>query len=105
MNASGACAVRRGTLEESKQLSNVVSELRVVTHRGLRVDLVVVATPDALPADVVRLDEVGHDSLSGSLGDADRLRDVSHANVSVSSDAEQHLRVVGQEPPVSFLNA
>jgi hypothetical protein len=43
--------------------------------------------------------------LSGSLGDADRLRDVSHANVSVSSDAEQHLRVVGQEPPVSFLNA
>ena len=63
------------------------------------VDAVAVAATVALALDESRLDEVGEDALCGSLGDPDLLGNVSKPDVWRASDAEEHLRVVGEEPP------
>ena len=52
-----------------------------------------------LAMEVPGLDEVGEDALRGSERYADRVGDVAQANVGVAGDAEQHLRVVGDELP------
>jgi hypothetical protein len=59
-----------------------------------------VIAPAHSPAlDEACLDEVRDDSLRGTLGDPDRLGHVAKTHVSVTSDAEEHLGVVGDEPP------
>ena len=52
-----------------------------------------------LTLDVAGLNEVSQDALGGSEGDADSVGDVAQANIGVAGDAEQHLRVVGDELP------
>ena len=55
------------------------------------VDHVTVATSTALPLDVAGFDELGQDSLRGST--------YAQANLGVAGDAQQDLRVVGDELP------
>jgi hypothetical protein len=85
--------------EEVEQWSDLVLGLGGVSHGRLSVDQVVVASSDSAPVDDVCLDEVCDDSLGGSLGDSDCLGDVSEPDVGVLGDAQEHLRVVGEERP------
>ncbi len=71
----------------------------VSQHRRFSVDQVAVAAAVPLPLDIAGLDQVGQDALRRSEGDADRVSDVTQANIGVAGDAEQHLRVVGDELP------
>jgi hypothetical protein len=65
-----------------------------VSHPDFAVQSIVAATADPLALDIARLHEVGDDALSRSFGDPDRLGDVPESHVSISSDAEKHLRMV-----------
>ncbi|MEH3055355.1 MAG: hypothetical protein PGN13_15355 [Patulibacter minatonensis] len=56
--------------------------------------------PLTLAIEVVGLDEVGHDPLRRALGDPDALGDVAHADVGIAGDADDDVRVVGQEGPL-----
>jgi len=74
----------------------------VSTHRRFPVDHVAVAAAIPFPVDVASRDQVSQDALRRSEGDANRVGDVSQAHVGVAGDAEQHLRVVGDELPASI---
>jgi hypothetical protein len=86
-------------LEDVEQSSDVLFSLGGVAHLGLWVHAVVIATPSAFAGHVAPLDEVGDDPLSRVFGDSDGLSYVAQAHVAVTSDREQHLRVVGDERP------
>ena len=73
--------------------------LRWVAHVPVLVDAVAVAATVALALDESRVDEVGEDALRGALGDPDLFGDVSKPDVWRAGDAEEHLRVVGEEAP------
>jgi hypothetical protein len=70
-----------------------------VAHVPVFVDAIAVAAAVARALDVSRFDEVGEDALRGSLGDPDLFGDVSKPDVWGAGDAEEHLRVVGEEAP------
>ena len=74
-----------------------------VAHRCPSVDEVVVAAADTAAIDDLCLDEVSDDSLRGPLGDSDLDRDVPERDVDVLGDADEHLRVVRQESPGSWV--
>ena len=76
-----------------------MASLRCVTHLGVAVDHVMVAAANAVDLDEACLREVGHDPLSGSLGDADVDSQVARTDIGFARDAKQHLRVVGDEAP------
>ena len=82
-----------------EHLADLVLELRRMPHRDRAVHDVAVPAADPLPLDVAGLDEVGEDPLRRALGDPDGLGDVPEPHVRVAGDAEQHLRVIGDEPP------
>ena len=69
------------------------------------VDRIAVASPDPLALDKAGVDEVGDDALRGTLRDANRLREVSHAHVLIARDAQQYLRVVADEAPGLLIKA
>lgn len=70
-----------------------------VAHRDVRVDAVAIATADSFTLDVPGFDQVGHDPLSGSLGDSNVFRDVTEPCVRVAVEEEKDLGVVREEPP------
>lgn len=74
-----------------------------VAHVSVLVDAVAVAATVALSLDESRLDEVGKDALCGSLRDPDLLGNVSKPDVWRAGDAEEHLRVVGEEAPARLV--
>ena len=88
-----------GDADEVEESPNFDVLLRWVAHVPVLVDAVAVAATVALALDESRLDEVGEDALCGSLGDPDLLGNVSKPDVWRASNAEEHLRVVGEEPP------
>ena len=63
------------------------------------VDLVVVSASDFCARYVSVGDEVGEDALRGPFGDSDLLGDVASADLGVTCDAEEHVRVAGEEAP------
>jgi hypothetical protein len=74
-----------------------------MAHRVLAVDGVFVASPDAFPFYVPRVNELGDDPLRGPLRDPDLLGDIAKTYVRILGDAEQHLSVVRQECPCRSL--
>jgi hypothetical protein len=88
-----------GDVSEVEEGSDFDVFLRGVAHVPVLVDAVAIAATVALALDVSRLDQVGEDALCGSLGDPDLLGDVAKPDVWRAGDAEQHLRVVGEEAP------
>jgi len=66
-------------------------------ERSLGLHGVDVPAADALASDVAILDQLGDDPMGASLGDPDRLGDVTQANARIVGDAEQDLGVVGEE--------
>ena len=69
------------------------------------VDLVTVAPSDLGSLEVSLGDEVGHDPLSGALGDVDLLCEVTGPAVAIASDAQQDVGVVAEEHPAGSLSA
>ena len=70
-----------------------------VAEAAARVDHVVIPAPDLGAADVSIGDQVGEDPLGRPFGDADPVGDVTRARPGVVRDAEEHVRVVGEEVP------
>ena len=70
-----------------------------MAHGKVRIDLVVVASPDAGALHVAGVDEVGDDGLGGTFGDPDPSRDVTSPDARVLSHADQDVPVVGEERP------
>lgn len=70
-----------------------------MSHLRLAVDRVLVAATDPLPSHVSGLDKVDNDALRRPLRNPDVLGDVAKARITVSRNAEKHLRVIGDEPP------
>jgi hypothetical protein len=71
----------------------------VAKHLRIAVDDVAVAASHALALDESGVDQVGQDPLRRADGDPDGVRDVTETDVRVAGDAEQDLRVVGDELP------
>jgi hypothetical protein len=88
-----------GDVSEAEEGADLDVLLRWVAHVLVLVDAVAVASTVALALDVSGLDQVGEDSLGGSLGDPDLLGNVAKPDVWRAGDAEEHLRVVGEEAP------
>jgi hypothetical protein len=88
-----------GDVSEIEEGADLDVLLRWVAHVPVLVDAVAVATTVALALDVSGLDQVGEDALGGSLGDPDLLGNVAKPDVWRAGDAEEHLRVVGEEAP------
>lgn len=63
------------------------------------VDLVVVSPSDLGASDVSVGDQVGEDPLRGPFGYSDLIGDVAGTGLRITRDAEQHVRMVGQENP------
>ena len=86
--------------QQVEEPADVVAVLGgVPEHRCFSVDDVAVPAAVSLALDVPGLDEVSQDALGRSEGDANGVGDVAQANIGVAGDAEQHLRVVGDELP------
>ena len=85
--------------EEVDEFADVVAVLGGVAHCGLEVEAVVVSSSDSFAAEIAGFDQVGDDSLGGAFRDADALGEVAEACVWVAVQAEEDLRVVGEESP------
>jgi hypothetical protein len=90
-------------LEEIEEWPDLVVGLGGVAHCCPAVDEVVVAAADTATIDDPCLDEISDDSLRGPLGDSDLDGDLSERGVDVLGDADEHLRVVRQEGPGSWV--
>src|SRR5579864_6933175 len=98
-NRPAGQSVACGLAEEIEQSADLLADLQGMTHRLFAVDVVAIAPADPVPVDVAGVDEVTDDPLCGPLRDSDRLRNVAHPDVRVTSKAEKHLAVVRQERP------
>src|SRR3954447_12144546 len=70
-----------------------------VAEVAARVDLVAVSPSDLRASDVSVGDEVGEDPLRGPFGDTDLIGDVACTGLGIAPDAQQHVRMVGEENP------
>lgn len=70
-----------------------------VAERQSSLDPVVVAPARASPFQVPVGLQVGENALDGPFRYADLLRDVTNPRFGVGGDADQHVRVVGEEGP------
>jgi hypothetical protein len=59
----------------------------------------------ALPGllEVTRLLQVDHNPLHGSLSYPNEIRNIPHPGTGISGDAQQHVRMIGQERPPRVL--
>jgi hypothetical protein len=85
--------------QKVEQLADLMLELLGMPHAALAVEHVPIAATDALALKVAGVDQVVDDALGRSLGYTDRARDVAHADIWVSLDGQQHLRVAREEVP------
>ena len=91
--------VRFGLGDETEQLADG-SLLDQGFGQGLiALDSVAVASAVLGLEHVAGLHQVGDDAECGSLGDAEGDGDLAQADAGVAGDAQQRLRVVGQEAP------
>jgi hypothetical protein len=90
--------------EHVDQVADLVAELGNVAHRQVAPDRVGVAAACPRALDVAGFDEVGEDPLSRAFGDSDPVGHVAQAHVRVLGEAEEHLRVVGDEGPCVSLD-
>lgn len=86
-------------LEHIEKIADLLVPLGRMAHLRPSIDGVVIAAADPLAPDIPALDQIGDDALSGALGDPDPFGDVAHAHAAVARDAEEDLRVVGDEAP------
>jgi hypothetical protein len=100
---------RAGRGERESQGSLADQDLQQITHlmllgqgvaeRQLGLDLVAVPSALSLTHHVALVDQLGDDAVGGALGDPDGGGDVAQPNAGVTSNADQDVRVVGQEVP------
>jgi hypothetical protein len=65
----------------------------------MRLDRVVAAAAPPFAREISGADELDDDPVHGSLGDSDRVADLTQADARIARDARQHLSVVRQERP------
>jgi hypothetical protein len=97
-----AKTIRLARIREGQEIEKVADRLVLlgrVAHLRVSINRVVVAPADLLALDKACLDKVGDDSLGGTFSDSDPLCYVTQTHVSVTSDAEEYLGVVRDEPP------
>ena len=70
-----------------------------VSKRQLRVELVFISPSDSYARKVAISDQVGNDALRGALGYANPFGHVAEPDLGVTRNAQQHMRVIGQEGP------
>jgi hypothetical protein len=80
------------------------SRLRTVPEQAVCIDGVPVAPTDAVPGEVARRFQVGHDGLDGALGEAHDGTDVAHPRIRVAGDFHKHMPVTGQQCPAAVLS-
>lgn len=73
--------------------------LEWVSERHALCQFVVVAPPHPLMAKITGIFQFDDNPLGRSFGNTDLGGDVASPNVGILGDAEQHVRVVGQEGP------
>ncbi len=93
------CLVLWCEAQSFQELAYLVIGLSLVSHRAGTVDDVAASPADALAGDVPAVDEVSDNSLCRPFGDANHLGDVAEPDVWFTSDTQEHLRVIGDEPP------
>lgn len=96
--AASPCAQFAGVERVEKRPDRETAEERV-SKPSLWIDFVAVPAADLRAGRISLRDQFSQDSLRRSFRDADDLRDVPHTGIWVSCDAEQHMRVVGEEHP------
>ena len=96
-----AVATAADLTEEVEQFADFVALLGWVAHLGLLVDHVPIAPAASFAFEESGFDEVDHDPLGCSFGDADCLGDVSEPDIGIVRNAKQHLGVVREERPVA----
>jgi len=76
-----------------------------MAHRAVEAELIARAPAEATTLQVARLIEVGEDALCRSLGDAETGRKIPDPQIRIGSQADQGMRVVGEEGPASQADA
>lgn len=89
----------RAVAKGGAELANGVPLVQGVAHGAVQVDRIAVSPSGTSSKDIACGDEVGDDRLRSALGDSDALGDVAHADVGLVSDADQHMRMVGEKSP------
>jgi hypothetical protein len=92
-------------VEYRQQVADLLLARDRIVQRKLGLDGVAVAAALPPARDVAGLDQLDHDPVRGAFGYPDRVTDLAQASVRVGGDAQQDLRVVGQERPARCLVA
>ena len=94
---SGA-AVELATAEHQfEELANAGVLLERVTEWYGAVDAVVIASSDPFPVQSPLFDQVAHDAVRRTLGDANLLGDLAQGQVRIVREADQNVRVIREE--------
>jgi hypothetical protein len=70
-----------------------------VPQRQLGVELVFIASSDALTAQITVSHQVGDYALRGALGDADPFRYIAEPDLGILRNAQQNVGVIGEKGP------
>ena len=87
-------------VEHREDFPDPVAVLDRVPHWPVRPDSVEVSPAIADPVEVAGGDEVADDALGGPLSDPDPFGHVTQADAWIAGNADQGVRVVGQERPL-----
>ena len=91
----------RRTVEHRQQVSHRVVRLDGVTEWGIDHDRVRVASALSLTSDAPRLDQIRHDRLGCTLGDANGGGDIASPDRWITVDAHEHVGMVAQKRPLT----
>ncbi len=75
-----------------------------MAHRSIGDDVIPVAAPLTMPREAPRSNEILHNALDGAFGDADLLGKIAQAELGVTYEADEHVTVIGEERPASFVD-
>ena len=87
-------------MQDTEDLTDVMTALDRVPQRLICADAIEVAPAFALPVEIAGIDEVAHDPLRGTFGDAHPFSDIPESKPWVAGDADQGVCVVGEKRPL-----
>lgn len=91
--------------EDAKERADLRITFQSVAERQLRVDDVFVPSPVPNFRKIALLHEGRNDSEGGSLFDSNSLSNFGEADLRILDDAQQHVRIVGEEGPVTHVGS
>ena len=78
--------------------------LHLMPHRSVGHDVVAVPTTLSVARQAACCFEIFHDPLHGALGDSDLIGKIAQPQLRVTSKADQHVAVVGEERPTPLVD-